>query len=59
MSHRERVESERREILSDRSLKSLIQSRIETVGLMSSQTDTICIVVSELLRLRREFDEKR
>lgn len=59
MSHQEKLSKERAEILSEPSLRRLIQSRIETVGLLSAQTDPVCVMAEEIISIREELAHLR
>jgi hypothetical protein len=56
MSHQQQLAKDRAEILSEPSLRRLIQSRIETVGLLNSQTDPICVMAEEVISLRSKLE---
>ena len=55
MSHQQQLAKDRAEILSEPSLRRLIQSRIETVGLLGAQTDPVCVMAEEVIFLRGEL----
>ena len=59
--HQKSLAKERESILSDRAVRELIQSRIQTVGLLASQTDSVVVVAEELLRLRKgkRYDSRK
>ena len=48
--HQQLLEKERRKILSERSVRELIQSRVQTIGLLASQTDKVTVIAEEYLK---------